>query len=446
MAGPLKGGAMVAGNINSLLNGGADLITGEADALGIDFTFATLSQQMRVTTSSVAVDSDPSTKLTYTSPSAKLTRRASGTWTLTNGTTELPYEWDVNGNPQGILIEEARTNQELRSQEFDDAHWVKGNCTVTANAVAAPDGTTTADKLVEDTTTNNHILDSRNVPKGSTGQTVTASVFVKAGERTWAYLSCGDWTASGHSTWINLTTGALGTGDVGGIYTVTNAGNGWWRVTSTHTIVGTFAYLALTMGTADTVSSYLGDGASGVYFWGAQIELGDFATSYIATTSASVTRNKDQLTLATSAYPHSDSVGTIVVAAKMTNASALAYQIALSVDDGTTSERQIIYKDNASSALVGQTQDGGVGQSSLALGNVVAGTAFKAAMAWTLNDMAGVLNAGTVQTDGAGTMPTITSMKFGQNADTTLQLNGYLRQVTYLKRRATNGELQTRTT
>jgi agmatine/peptidylarginine deiminase len=130
----------------------------------------------------------------------------------------------------------------------------------------------------------------------------------------------------------------------------------------------------------------------------------------------------------------------------MVNASSLTYQIALSVDNDTTAERQIIYKDNAGLALVAQTQDGGVSQATLTMGNVTANTAFKAAHAYTLNDMAAVLNGGTVQTDGTGTMPTLTSMKFGQNADNTLQLNGYFRQVTYLKRRATNGELQTRTT
>ena len=50
----------------------------------------------------------------------------------------------------GLLIEESRTNLLTYSEQFDNAVWTKSNASITANAIIAPDGTLTADKLVED--------------------------------------------------------------------------------------------------------------------------------------------------------------------------------------------------------------------------------------------------------------------------------------------------------
>ena len=55
-----------------------------------------------------------------------------------------------------LLIEKASTNLLLRSQEFDDASWLKTNANVTANLTTAPDGTLTADALIENTANGFH--------------------------------------------------------------------------------------------------------------------------------------------------------------------------------------------------------------------------------------------------------------------------------------------------
>jgi len=84
---------------------------------------------------------------------------------------------------QGLLIEEQRTNSMLRSEEFSDASWTKGGATVTANSTTAPSGTTTADTLVEDTSTGQHRV-YRTTSGTTNTNPYTISFFAKASTRT----------------------------------------------------------------------------------------------------------------------------------------------------------------------------------------------------------------------------------------------------------------------
>jgi hypothetical protein len=164
-----------------------------------------------------------------------------------------------------------------RTQELDNAFWTKTRSSVTANALQAPDGSTTAEKLVEDgTATQTHYLNSGYV---ASAVLPTASVYLKAGERTTAQLQvirdAGAGSASGILR-VNLTTGAI----ISGTGTVVAAAGGWWRCSVTANVVATTDYgfrVSLDNGTTGT---YSGDGASGFYVWGQQLEAGANATAY----------------------------------------------------------------------------------------------------------------------------------------------------------------------
>jgi hypothetical protein len=97
---------------------------------------------------------------------------------------------------------------------------------------------------------------------------------------------------------FNLQTGTLAQGTLPNS-TITNVGNGWYRVTiivtNNTTGVGSFFIIPILNGTTGRVASFAGDGINGIYAWGAQLEAGSYPTSYIPTTSATVTRNVDQL-------------------------------------------------------------------------------------------------------------------------------------------------------
>ena len=201
-----------------------------------------------------------------------------GAYTLTNSTAQA-----------------AATNLLLYSNQADNAAWTKSSATVTADATMAPDGSTTADKIVEAAATAVH----------SDAQTITAAANVaytysreiKAAGRTSVAL-CMDRDA-GMADYcravFNLTTGAVtavtnaGTGS-GATGTATYLGNGYWLCTLTGTPSTTVGTQVRATTFLTDQNAYAGDGVSGVYVAEAQLEAGAAATSRIATTSATVTR------------------------------------------------------------------------------------------------------------------------------------------------------------
>lgn len=197
----------------------------------------------------------------------------------------------VTGAVLGLLLEGQATNLILRSQEFDNSAWAAAGAvgTVSANAATAPDGTTTADKLVEAAGAGNH---GRRQAIGGLAELTTYrfSFYVKAAGRTRVRF----WSFSGGDTGAYIfdlsTVTASRTGS-----TITAVGNGWFRCEGpVVTIAGqTARTIHIGPQNAGSAQSYTGDGASGVYVWGAQLELASTASSYIPTTTTSVTRAVD---------------------------------------------------------------------------------------------------------------------------------------------------------
>lgn len=168
----------------------------------------------------------------------------------------------------------ARTNLLTYSQDFSNSAWLKLNASVGSSATA-PDGTNTAILLVEDSNKVAHYLRR----SGATaGVQQTFSVYVKAGGRTQIAMQLGNLSA-----YFDLSTGTVITGTGASIV---NAGNGWCRckITGTPSNNDTLIYIA-----SSGSVTYQGDGVSGVYLWGSQLENGSVVTPYIPTTSAPVT-------------------------------------------------------------------------------------------------------------------------------------------------------------
>jgi hypothetical protein len=188
-------------------------------------------------------------------------------------------------NSAGV-IERTPWNLLQQSEMFSNAVWTKVNSTISIDATLAPNGTMTADKLVEDTSTSEHNV------RQDYSTTVTGSFFVsiyaKAAERSFLqFVSSAAFVSSRVN--FDLTNGTVTAQGVGVTGTIESAGNGWWRciVSATSSGSGTIRtqWNLITSGTAARVESYTGNGTSGIFIWGAQLVEGTDAKPYFATTN-----------------------------------------------------------------------------------------------------------------------------------------------------------------
>jgi hypothetical protein len=172
------------------------------------------------------------------------------------------------------------------SDQFDNAAWVKTAVTVTANTVTAPDGTLTADKLVDTATSSNH--EAAETATVVSGTAYTFSCYFKAGERTIARMvaSSGLFGAS-NTTWFNLALGTVGTNQGATTAAITDVGGGWFRCSYTRTATSSgSSSFYVSMSTADGTNGYAGVAGEGLYIWGAQLANSGSLTTYVATTAA----------------------------------------------------------------------------------------------------------------------------------------------------------------
>jgi hypothetical protein len=216
---------------------------------------------------------------------------------MANNVPRLDY---LNASCPSLLVEPQRTNLLTYSEQFDNAAWTKSNTTISANAITAPDGTLTADKLVPSAVLSPYKEIWQNVST-TTGQPYTFSIFAKAGEYTYLQL-IGNGTGFGSFAFnVDLSTGLEtyydSTGSTVNSRGIINYGNGWYKVFISVNAISTssnrIAPQVIPAGNSVRGVSWTPDGTSGLYLWGAQFEVGSYATSYIPTTSAAVTRNAD---------------------------------------------------------------------------------------------------------------------------------------------------------
>jgi hypothetical protein len=181
-------------------------------------------------------------------------------------------------------------NLAIRSQEFNT--WSQTRVTVTQDSATAPDGTVTADKLIATTDANTHFL-QRVVSGITSGATHTVSVFAKAGEYGFVRVEMGNNSAGAY---FNLTNGTVVSQSGSAVGSIQPFEDGWYRcVVTVMSIATSFNYVVAPSPNGTSIN-YTGDGTSGIFIWGAQLETGSVATSYIKTEGSAQTRNADVIT------------------------------------------------------------------------------------------------------------------------------------------------------
>jgi len=174
------------------------------------------------------------------------------------------------------LVELVPYNLMTYSEMFSNAAWSKTASSVSANTTTAPNGTLTADSLIEDNTNAVHQT-IQSTP--SAGGVYTSSVYLKPNGRNWVNINIA--AAANYGAWFDLQNGVTGTIQANiTSATITSVGDGWYRCTLTANTGAIAPRMSLTLSTANNVTSYLGNGTSGVFLWGAQLVEGTSALDY----------------------------------------------------------------------------------------------------------------------------------------------------------------------
>ena len=120
------------------------------------------------------------------------------------------------------------------------------------------------------------------------------SCFHKAGERVWTgpYLYE---SGTDKKSWFNASTGQISTSGPGGVKRAVQMANGWWRFSFARVIAAGSGRAGISISSNQNINNYAGDGVSGSYAWGMQLEQGDFPSSYIPTSGANGVRAADSL-------------------------------------------------------------------------------------------------------------------------------------------------------
>jgi hypothetical protein len=368
-----------------------------------------------------------------------------GEYIPTTSTINSAPRFDHNpttGESLGLLLEEARTNLVLQSEDLSTS-WTNINTSETTNAATAPDGTTTADKLAEAATTTEH-----SIRQDSTSQaagTYTFSIFAKAAERTFLQFAATG-VLGGFRANFNIGNGTLGSSDPELIASIVSYGNGWYKCIVTRTTTATGALRSqwniVTSSSAARVESYAGDGTSGLLLWGAQLETGAFATSYIPTTTATATRALDvaSITGANFSSWYNQTEGTVFGQFLRTASTNTQQGRVFSFSDGSNTNALEIYQTGGSNPSAQITAT--TGQALWTPSGFTVGTSIKEILGYKLNNSNASFNGSAETLDTVCNIPTVTQARIGDRQDGVRTLNGTIQRLTYWPTRLADTTLQ----
>jgi len=346
---------------------------------------------------------------------------------------------------KGLLIEEQRTNLLLYSSDFTNASWTKSLSAMAGTFTTAPDGTNTGAKWREDGTLAEHQIYAT---PSLTAASHTETWYLKAAERTKVRVSLATaGLAYGASVIADLSAGTLSAVTNLGIHTgatatISAAGNGWYRVSLTITATATTYYPALTLVTGTNTTNYLGDGTSGIFIWGAQVEAGAFATSYIPTVASTVTRSADVATMTGTNFSswYNASAGTMLCnfALEGQTAGGAVSDVWVVNNSGSTANATRLREGTIiAGADVTMLTGGAVQVDSNSFATPV-NTTMRSAFAWSSASSNLTANGISLGDGGAITPPTVNQLVLTGG-------NKWLQQVAFYNTRLTNAQLQTLT-
>ena len=288
----------------------------------------------------------------------------------------------------------------------DFSQWSKLNSTVTSNLIISPDGTQNSDLI------NYNISSSNGYIRLSHSASQYVSFYVKYKDIQWLMVYG---SGLGAGKFVDIKNSVVG-GNVGSgaNIQIINAGNDWKRIifySSSANITQTSIYAAASDNSYATITL-----TGGVYLWGAQAESLSYATSYIPTNGAAVTRAAETLNNAANSDLINSTEG--VLYAEIAALSNDGTNKQISLNNGTTDDRiQLYYSTSSNQISVFYKSQSGA--TAFILNHTLSDiTQFnKVAFKWKQNDFALWSNGVEVATQTSGVTSsagTLTKLDFKQ--------------------------------
>jgi hypothetical protein len=413
--------------------------TGYGDGLSLDLQFAT-----------------DKTLTARKGPTPVFTRGSTGTFVGSDGLLQSAavnaarFDHDpLTLACKGLLIEESRTNSWSASEVIGSSPWTTtSTTTVNPDNTASPNGLTTADRLTVGSTTQEYGF-QRNTFSFVGGTAYSISFFFKANQITRINIVVNNSATIPINAIFDLT----GSGSIVGIPTGTASiqqfSNGWYRCSVSATALASAITSVRVAAVSGTSISYPGNSVDSFWAWGAQLEAGSFATSYIPTVASTVVRSADLCSISGSNFTGfwNQSAGTLLEvfeASPNTNTTYVSAsngnitQNSVHIDNDTGNMRAVYY---SGSSLVATLSLDAVG---------TVGAVNKISTAYSLNDFSASRNGAAVVTDSSGTVPaSLSQINIGADersqTPTSFYSNKCITSLRYYKKRLPDAKLQSLT-
>ena len=375
-------------------------------------------------------------------------RNSTATYTDKNGIIQTAAANIARVQNNALLLEPQRTNLALRSEEFDNASWTKTNTTITANTTTSPDGNSTADTLTGDGTSSLHgVEQSISVTSGTT---YSWSIYAKKNTNNFLQIVASS-GRFGSNVWANfdLNDGVLGSVGSSTTASIQNVGNGWYRCIMTATATGTGSaatYILNLISSSTSGRSESNTLSTSVYIWGSQFEQGAYVSTYIPTTTATVTRVADSAVKTGISSLIGQSEGTVFVEFSTNNLETYTRRL-FSLSDGTNSNQIDLQIQANTTTLTFAVINGGATQAVIntSANYYTLGSVIKIGCSYKQNDFIFYINGSQIGVDTSGTVPTCSEFKFSSPLNIN-QFIGGINKAALFTTRLTNAELATLTT
>ena len=369
-------------------------------------------------------------------PTPAFTRSSTATFVGSNGLIQSAiinaprFDHDpVTGVCKGLLREESRTNLLRESQSLDNSTFWQGSSAglaITANNQTSPDGALNAETISVSGPSTQGFYQS---VACTAGTVYTFSFYLRLGT-----LLAADFRIAVRDD----TAGTFIVVDV--VPSVTPVTSEWRRITYTFT----------TPTNCTTVRPYIfRNTATGTFFaWGAQLEVGGEATSYIPTTTSAAVRSADVCSIEGANFTsfYNPSEGTLYVEVySESKSSATGSPSFFSVSDGTVDNALAIIRSSASDNAAAPVTSSGAAQfnSNIITNAFQSGGLKKLALAYKTNDLAFSAIGSSPLLDTLATIPAnLTIAAIGSWPANSRHANGHIARIQYFRKRLSNAKLQ----